>query len=78
MCVLACISYASLLHIVLDPEVLKGDQADAKDWTARGWVPGDLYGSTPGECMAPKQDGFNHLASGFSSFKPYLAGGATL
>ena len=49
MCVSACIGYASLLHIDLDPEVLKGDQADAKDWTAQGWVPGVLYGSTPGE-----------------------------
>ena len=48
-CVLACISYASLLHIVLDPEVLKGDQADAKDWTAQGKVLGDLYGSSPGK-----------------------------
>ena len=48
-CVLACIGYASLLHIVLDPEVLEGDQADAKDWAAQGRVLGDLYGSSPGE-----------------------------
>ena len=49
MCVLAFISYAGLLHSILDPEVMEGDQAAAKDWTAQGWVPGDLYGSTPGQ-----------------------------
>ena len=32
-------------------DVLVGHQAAAKDWTAQGWVPGVLYGSTTGEAQ---------------------------